>query len=159
MERLVLAAVVVALAAAVAVVIERRRPDPPANGAWPVPSQLDRDDFTHPDAPWLVAVFSSATCQSCADVMNKSMVLESTEVAVEEVEVKARADLHARYGIEAVPTVVVADHEGVVRASFVGPPTATDLWAAVAEARRAGSSPEPELGQLPRPDGGPGTAE
>ena len=36
---------------------------------------------------------------------------------------------------DAVPTIVVADEQGVVRASFVGPPSATDLWAAVAKAR------------------------
>ncbi len=30
---------------------------------------------------------------------------------------------------------VVADHEGVVRTSFTGPPSATDLWAAVAAVR------------------------
>ena len=46
--------------------------------------------------------------------------------------------LHRRYGIEAVPTVVIADAEGVVRSSFVGPPVATQLWAAMAEAREEG---------------------
>jgi hypothetical protein len=35
-----------------------------------------------------------------------------------------------------------------VRAAFVGAVTATDLWAAVAECRRPGTSPEPELGAL-----------
>jgi hypothetical protein len=30
---------------------------------------------------------------------------------------------------------VVADAEGVVRTSFTGPPSATDLWAAVATVR------------------------
>jgi len=40
----------------------------------------------------------------------------------------------------------VADAAGVVRAAFVGPATATDLWAAVAEARQPGTSPEPDLG-------------
>jgi hypothetical protein len=49
--------------------------------------------------------------------------------------------LHERYHIEAVPTLVIADREGVVRASFMGPMTATDLWAACAEARQPGSSP------------------
>jgi len=34
-----------------------------------------------------------------------------------------------------------------VAASFVGVPTATDLWAAVAEARAPGASPEPDLGR------------
>jgi hypothetical protein len=35
----------------------------------------------------------------------------------------------------------------VIRAAFSGPVTATDLWAAVAECRSPGSSPEPELGR------------
>jgi hypothetical protein len=43
--------------------------------------------------------------------------------------------LHDRYGIDAVPTVVVADHEGVVRASFLGQPTAAELWSALAGLR------------------------
>ncbi len=140
---------VVAVAVVLAVIVDRRRPDAPTQGDWPVPRQLDRADFDRPDAPWLVAVFSSATCDSCATVVAKSAVLSSAEVAVQDVEVGAHGDLHRRYGIEAVPTIVVADAEGVVRASFVGPPSATDLWAAVAEVREPGSSPEPELGRLP----------
>ena len=39
-------------------------------------------------------------------------------------------------------------HQLLVRAGFVGAFTATDLWAAVAEARAPGSTPEPELGRL-----------
>jgi len=148
-------AVVVVAAIVLAVVVERRRPDPPTQGDWPVPRQLDRADFDRPDAPWLVAVFSSATCDSCATVVKKSSVLASADVVVQDVEVGAQGDLHRRYGIEAVPTIVVADGEGVVRASFVGPPSATDLWAAVAEVRQPGSSPEPQLGQ---PDNRPGGA-
>ena len=156
MERLVIAAGVVLVAVVVAVWFERRRPDAPTQAAargvratqtWPVPTQLDRADFAGADTPWLVAVFTSATCNSCAQALDKARVLASDEVWVEEVEVKARGDLHRRYHVEAVPTLVVADAEGVVRASFVGPPSATDLWAAVAEARAPGSSPEPELGR------------
>ncbi|HVF13682.1 MAG TPA: thioredoxin domain-containing protein, partial [Acidimicrobiales bacterium] len=129
-----------------------RRPDAPTQGDWPVPRQLDRADFDRAEAPWLVAVFSSATCDSCATVLRKSAVLASNEVVVQEVEVGAQGDLHRRYGIEAVPTIVMADADGVVRASFVGEPSATDLWAAVAEVREPGSSPEPELGQpAPKP--------
>jgi len=153
MERVVVVAVVVVAAIVLALVVERRRPDAPTQGEWPVPRQLDRADFDRSEAPWLVAVFSSATCDSCATVLSKSAVLASADVAVQDVEVGARGDLHQRYGIEAVPTIVVADLEGVVRASFVGPPSATDLWAAVAEVREPGSSPEPHLG---RPDAAPG---
>lgn len=133
-----LAGVVVVLAALIAVVVERRRPEPPTQGSWAVPAQLDRGDFARPDAPWLVAVFTSATCDSCAQAVERARVLASDSVAVDEAEVKARPDLHRRYHIDAVPIVVVADAEGVVRTSFTGPPSATDLWAAVAAVRDGG---------------------
>lgn len=135
MERAILAAAVVVVAVIVAVVLERRRPEAPTQGDWAVPAQLDRADFARPDAPWLVAVFTSATCDSCARTIEQARVLASDAVAVDEAEVKARSDLHRRYHIDAVPIVVVADAEGVVRRSFTGPPSATDLWAAVAGVR------------------------
>lgn len=148
MERLLLAAVLVAVAVAVAFVLERRRPEPPTQPrSWPVPTQLDRRDFDGVERPWLVAVFTSATCESCMQATEKARVLASAEVAYTEVPWQQQKDLHERYAVEAVPTLVVADAEGVVRASFVGVPSATDLWAAVAEARRPGSSPEPHLGR------------
>ena len=85
----------------------------------------------------------------------KVAVLASESVAVDDVEFGAREALHKRYHVDAVPMVVVADAEGIVRASFVGPVSATDLWAAVAEVRDPGSSPEPELGQSHRHHSGP----
>jgi hypothetical protein len=141
---LVLAMVVVAIAA---VVQRRSRPDAPVRTSYPVPQQLDRADFDRAGAPWLVAVFTSATCSSCAGVWDRARHLECADVAVQELEVTARRELHDRYRIEAVPTTVVADAAGAVRQSWVGPVTATDLWAAVAEVRFPGSSPEPHLGQ------------
>ena len=148
MTRLALAVALALLAVAVAAVLRRRqRGDPPTQPRqWAVPAQLDRADFARPEAPWLVAVFTSATCATCAGVRDKARVLACPEVAVEEVEVGARRQLHQRYRIEAVPTTVVADAAGVVRASFLGPVTATDLWAAVAEVRAPGTTPEPDLG-------------
>jgi hypothetical protein len=135
MERLLVAFALIAVAVAVAAVVDRRRPDAPTQPTWTVPAQLDRREFAQPDAPWLVVVFSSATCDSCRDTVAKANVLAGAEVAVEDVEVGASPDRHRRYGIDAVPVVVIADAEGIVRASFVGPPTATDLWAAMASAR------------------------
>jgi len=138
MERVVLAAVIVAVVAIVAFVLDRRQVrggDAPTQGKWPVPTQLDRRDFDRPDTQWLVVVFSSSTCDSCATVLSHAALLESDNVAVQEVESVARRDLHDRYGVEAVPTVVVADAEGVVQASFVGVPPAAELWAAVAAVR------------------------
>ncbi len=134
------ATVLVAIAVVAAAVIGRRRPDPPAQPRWAVPAQLDRADFARPDAPWLVAVFTSATCRSCSDAVRAAAPLASAQVGVDEVEVGARPHVHRRYGVEAVPTVVVADSEGAVRASFVGCPPAAELWTAVAGLREPGSS-------------------
>ncbi len=148
MERLVIAIVIVVLAAAVAAIVRARRaPDAPTQARFAVPQQLDRSDFARPDAPWLVAVFSSATCDVCRSVIDKAKVMESDEVAVVDIEYLADKALHERYSIEAVPTVVIVDSLGVNRAGFIGPMSATDLWAAVAEAREPGSSPEPRLGR------------
>jgi hypothetical protein len=143
-----LAAVLAPVAIAAGLILrQRQRSAAPTQGDYVVPAQLDRADFAGPSTPWLVAVFSSATCSSCAAVVEKARVLACDDVAVDEVEVSARAAAHKRYKIEAVPITVVADVDGVVRASFIGPVTATDLWASVAEARQPGSSPEPGLGR------------
>lgn len=142
MERLVVALVIVAVVGAVALVVRRRRvPDAPTQRRYRAPEQLDRSDFARPEAPWLVAVFSSASCDVCRGVLDKARVLECDDVAVVEVEYTADRAVHERYSIDAVPTVVVADAAGVAAATFLGPMSATDLWAAVAEAREPGSTP------------------
>lgn len=147
MERLVLVVGLVAAAVAAAAVLRPRRPLPPTQPAYSVPAQLDRADFAGPHKPWLIALFTSATCSSCHDLVPKAQALASDQVEVQEVEYGARRDLHDRYQIDVVPLLLVADPEGVVRASFIGAMSATDLWAAVAEAREPGSSPEPDLGR------------
>jgi hypothetical protein len=147
-ERLLLALVLVVVAAVVARVLRARRPEPPTQARrWPVPMQLDRADFVDDAKPWLVVVFTSTACDSCAQAIEKAQVLACDEVAVLDVPFQARKDLHERYHIEVVPLTLVVDPEGVVQKSFVGTPTATDLWAAAAEARAPGSSPEPDLGR------------
>jgi thioredoxin-related protein len=146
MERLVIALAIVALVALVAAVVRRRRlVDPPTQRRYEVPRQFDRADFVRPDAPWLVAVFTSSTCEICRSVVDKAKVLESAKVAVQEVEFTADRELHQRYGIDAVPAVVMCGADGVTRQSFLGPVTATDLWAAMAEARDPGSTPDPHV--------------
>jgi hypothetical protein len=141
-ERIVLAVGLAVLAIGVAAYLQRRqRPAAPIRTGWSVPGQVDRADFDRPDAPWLVAVFTSATCGSCAGVWQRAQPLASEVVAVQEVEHTKDRALHERYAIDAVPATLVIDAEGVVAASFIGPVTATDLWAAVAEARDPGSTP------------------
>jgi hypothetical protein len=147
-SQLFVAAGVLFAALVVGAVLRRRRTvDAPTRPVFSVPAQIDRADFEAGDAPWLVAVFSSASCTTCTDVVGKARVLSCEAVAVIDVEYSASPALHRKYHIDAVPIVVVADSMGVVRASFVGPMSATDLWAAVAEARDPGSSPEPNLGR------------
>lgn len=143
MARLLIALVIVAVAVGVAFVAQRRRaPDAPTQRRYNVPEQLDRADFPRPEAPWLVAVFTSDTCDMCADVASKAAVLESPDVAVANLDFIEHRDIHERYRIDAVPTLVIVDSQGVTRRSFLGPMTATDLWAAVAEAREPGSTPD-----------------
>jgi hypothetical protein len=133
--RVVIAVVLLAVAVVVAWRLERRRHPAPVKVNIPIPPQLHRADFPRPDAPWLVVLFSSSTCDSCGPMADKIKALESSEVAVADVEYHEERDLHERYGVEAVPIVVVVDADGVTRKHFSGNATATDLWAAVAEVR------------------------
>ena len=128
----------------------RRKTEAPTQPRWRAPSQLDRGEFSRPQAQWLVAIFSSATCNSCAKVVAQAAVLECAEVVIENIDYNLRAETHRRYHIDAVPTLVIADQLGVVRASFVGPMTATDLWAALAELRDPGSTPPDPNRSVPK---------
>jgi hypothetical protein len=136
-ERVIVAGGLIVVAAVVAVVLNRRRPQPPTQEKVPVPAQLDRRDFPEPDRPWLLVVWTSRTCASCAQATAKAKLLEGPAVGYVEVPWQERKDLHDRYGIEDVPLIVLADHEGVVQVSFVGTPEFADLASAVAEARGA----------------------
>jgi hypothetical protein len=85
-ERLVLVVVLVMAAVGVAAIINRRRrPAAPTNVTHTMPDRLDRADFERPEAPWLVAVFTSASCTSCGDVWDKARHLDGDAVAVQEI--------------------------------------------------------------------------
>lgn len=154
MNQLVLVGLAMAVAVVISAVLRRRRADAPTQGGFEMPTQLDRGDFVSPELPWLVAVFTSATCNTCADVATKAEVLSSHEVAVQRIDYTEDPALHKRYRIDAVPTLVIADQHGVVRNGFLGPVKAQDLWAAVAECRDPGSTPDPCEGRQEnaRPD-------
>ena len=146
--RLAIAAALLVAVGLIALYVRRRPTEAPPRDVYPVPRQLDRADFPRPDAHWLVALFSSTVCDSCRALPPKLAALDSPDVATCDIDAGARGELHRRYEIAAVPTTVVADANGVVRRAFVGAFTATDLWAAVAELRVPGSTPEPTLGEL-----------
>ncbi len=125
-----------AVAVVAALVIRSRtRDDAPTQGRWAVPAQLDRADFTSPVTPWLVVLFSSSTCLSCAGTWTRAQALASPEVAVQQLDAVADRALHERYRIEAVPCLVIADADGTVRASFLGEPTTSELFEAMERVR------------------------
>jgi hypothetical protein len=132
-ERVLLAVAIALVVATLAMLLQRRKPEPPTQREWAVPTQLDRADFERPGAPWLVAVFSSATCGGCATAVERAQAVASGDVAVQDVEFTARRDLHKRYNIETVPMLVVADRQGVVRAHFIGTPREGEVESAFAE--------------------------
>lgn len=136
MDRVAIAVAIIAVAALVAVVVRRRKPTAaPTAPEHAIPAQLDRADFASPQTPWLVAVFTSATCDACHEVWSKTELLASDAVAVERVEYPADRARHERYKVDAVPMVLVADAAGVVVHHTLGPINAADLWTAVANAR------------------------
>ena len=135
MIRFVIVGVVVVVALLANLWQRKRQVDAPTQGASEVPSQIDRSDFVRPDASWIVLAFTSATCQTCSDIERKVRVLETSSVAIQILEYTAERELHKRYRIDAVPAVLMADASGVVQANFLGPVSATDLWAALARAR------------------------
>jgi hypothetical protein len=134
--RVVLAIAILVIAVGIAWWIERRRTvAPPSQGRAVAPEQLDRNDFPRPEAPWLVVLFTSRHCESCAGLVDKALPLASDDVAVVEVEYTADPALHERYHIDAAPITVLVDSEGVTRAAFVGTYAAPELWSALAELR------------------------
>lgn len=85
------------------------------------PARLRRSDFKNPDADWLVVLFSSSTCASCEAVWDEVAAYESSRIAVDNIESLLQRQLHRRYHIESVPTVVIANPAGTVRFAHIGP--------------------------------------
>ncbi|MGN6695251.1 MAG: thioredoxin domain-containing protein [Aquihabitans sp.] len=142
MTQLAIVVIVGAIAGVIAWCLQRRSaPQPERGSSWTVPELVNRADFDRPDAPWLVVLFSSSTCLACRGTAAKAELLASDVVAYQEVDHVERKDLHDRYGIDAVPLLLLVDPVGSVRRSFVGEPTATDMWAALAELGEPGCVP------------------
>ena len=120
--QLVIVAVIVAVTIGVAIASRRVGGDAaPTPSGFTVPGRVARNDFEHPERPWLVAVFTSETCDSCAGVVERAAPLDSPEVAVAAVPVQDQAETHAKYRIDGVPTTIIADAHGTVVGSFLGP--------------------------------------
>lgn len=134
MIRVLIVVVTAALAMGFGALVRRRTDVAPTQVGHQHPSQIDRSDFND-GREWLAVAFTSDTCNTCIDLEGKLRVLDSRNVGVHVVEYGAQRDLHRKYAIDSVPCTVFADSLGVVRAGFVGPVSATDLWAALARVR------------------------
>ncbi len=144
MQSISIVALIAAVITLVAVSLRSRRPEPPTQTRNGPPQQLDRADFPRPEAPWLAVLFVSETCHTCAAVIPKVEMLASSDVAVRVASFQTDKALHERYEIDSVPTTLLASSTGEVLKAFLGPVSATDLWAAMAELREPGSTPPPE---------------
>ena len=144
MIRAVIVAVVLVIAVLLNRVLSKRTVQAPTQADPSMPTQVDRTDFLEPDKEWLVLAFTSSTCNTCADIERKAEVLKSNSVAVEICEYTAHRELHKKYAIDAVPTLLITDDQGIVRKGFLGPASATDIWAALARVREG--IPDPHAG-------------
>lgn len=148
MSNVVIAVSIVVVVGLVALAARRRQmSDAPTQKVFSVPSQIDRSDFNssetikgHPE--WLIVVFTSSSCHVCADVWDKVQVMATNQVGVFKADFESDRALHERYGIDAVPTLIICDGAGVVQGHFLGPVSATDLWAAVATVRDSSTQPD-----------------
>lgn len=136
MARTLTALGVIAGALAVAWLYRRYRPSSPTAPTYSVPARLERWDFSQPNTDWLLAVFTSKTCSTCAAVIEAAKSLADDSLAVQEVEHRRHGELHRRYAVDAVPLAVLADRSGTVCASLAGPATSAELSALIASARQ-----------------------
>lgn len=117
----------------------RKRVAPVQPDEYGYPTIVNREDFSGTSKELLVVCFTSNVCDSCEGVWVKTQILESETVAVYNAiyEDSQGKKLHEKYSIDAVPTTIICDKDGVTLKSYIGSVTATDLWAGVASARGA----------------------
>lgn len=135
MTRIFIVGFVVILAVALNQLFARRSKQAPTQADPTMPTQIDRSDFAEEQKEWLVLAFTSSSCNTCTDIERKAVALRSRNVAVDVCEYSVNQVLHKKYAIDAVPTLLFVDNEGVVRKGFLGPASATDIWAALARVR------------------------
>ena len=117
----------------------RKKVAPTQADEYGYPSMINRKDFEDVNKEIIVISFTSSVCDSCKGVWSKVQVLNSDSVAVQNVEYENESGkkLHQKYSIDAVPTTIVCNKDGITLKSYIGSVTATDLWAGVASARGA----------------------
>ncbi len=100
-----------------------------------IPDVVSASDFGIPEGQWMLLVFSSEKCATCAVVVEAVSRIDMPGLAVEVIGIERMPELHADYRIDAVPTTIVADPTGSVRKSFLGPVDLPMIRLAVSAAR------------------------
>ncbi len=140
---IVLIVVIGLVAFSVSALANRRTPDRPSVPKSILPYQLDRADFNDPNIEWIIALFTSDTCDACELVLQEVSKISLPNIVVQNINYATNKPLHARYEIDSVPILLLADAQGIVRWSFAGVPPSI----AISEALVKLSIVPPESGQ------------
>ena len=127
MSRLIVLALISFGASLAAVLLRKLNYRNFVTSGYSVPGHLSREDFGFLKEPWLVVIFSSASCETCKPVVTESMKLTSLGIAIQEITAETNRDLHEKYDIDAVPMLLLVDKFGVVRSSHLGPDNFDDV--------------------------------
>jgi len=100
-----------------------------------IPGSVAGSDFGLDDDGWMLVVFTSSKCETCATVVEAVSRIDMPNLATAVIEIERMPELHTSYAIDAVPTTIVADPDGVVRKSFLGPVDLPMIELAVSTAR------------------------
>ncbi|MAU39820.1 MAG: hypothetical protein CL501_03025 [Actinobacteria bacterium] len=119
---IILILVIGVTAFSVSALANRRKPDSPSVPRSILPYQLDRSDFSEPDIEWIFVLFTSETCDACDLVVNEVSKISLSNVVVQNIDFAVNKSLHARYEIDSVPILLLADRQGIVQWSFAGVP-------------------------------------
>mgnify|MGYP001170249808 FL=1 len=110
------------VAVGISFIANKRKPDTPTVPKFVLPFQLDRNDFENVESDWLLVLFSSDTCDSCNFVHDQISNLTLPSLQVQNVEFPSDNLLHKKYSVSSVPSLLLANQNGVVEWSFAGIP-------------------------------------
>ena len=122
----------------------KRRPDGPSVPRSVLPHQLDRADFLDPNCEWALLLFTSDSCEACEIASAQVSKVSQSNLMVQSIEFPEMEVLHKKYAIHSVPSLLLADREGVVQWSFAGVPPIEALIEALTHLRII----PPENGQI-----------
>ena len=135
MPQFVIALCLFTVSCLVAWVLRKQKPSAPTQSELRIPQQLDRNDFSNPEKPWLIVSFTSDECDSCKSVSDATALVESSDVGLQIISVQDNPKLHDRYHVTQIPLTLLCSADGVVVEQWVGPLAAPHLWAALAKVR------------------------